>query len=92
MVMALWVGGSAVMEACSCCGECSGWCLKNSQVTHGCDLWKSIHMGWDGFLQYTPFDVGEGSRVWFWHELHDRQCGNQPLRMSFPDLYDCLLV
>ena len=39
------------------------------------------------FLLYTSFDVGDGIRF-----RHDSWCGNQPLRVAFPVLYDYSLA
>lgn len=64
-------------------------CTKNVHGTHGCGLWKGINMGREGFLHYIPFEVGEGSQFQFWQ---DSWCGDQPLSMAVPDLYDFSLA
>lgn len=46
-------------------------------------------MGWERFLQYIRFDVGDSSCVQFWH---DKGGGGQLLRVVISDLYDCLLA
>ena len=39
----------------------------------------------DSFLQYIWFEVGSGFRIRFWH---DCWCGDQPLKMMFPILFE----
>ena len=51
-------------------------------------LWKGISMGSKRFLHYIHLKVGDGSQVQFWHDIW---CGDQLLRMAFPDLYICSL-
>ena len=53
--------------------------------THGCVLWRSIWKGWDDFSQYVRFEVGLGNRIRFWH---DCWCGEQPLKVAFPFLFE----
>jgi len=36
------------------------------------------------FSKFVRNEVGEGSTVWFWHDLW---CGEQPLKFSFPELF-----
>lgn len=50
-------------------------------------FWKSITIGLDMFSLYTSFDIGDGIQF-----CHDSWCGNQPLRVAFPILYDCSLA
>ena len=42
-------------------------------------------MGWEDFSKHTRFEIGMGNRVKFWH---DCWCGDQPLQMTFPVLYE----
>ena len=63
-----------------------GWCSNRVSEPHGVGLWKFIRAGWDSFVNYTSFIVGDGSRIKFWH---DSWCGDHPLRVQFPDLF-CL--
>ena len=50
-------------------------------------FWKSITIGLDMFSLYTSFDIGDGIQF-----CHDSWCGNQPLRVAFPVLYDYSLA
>ncbi len=43
-------------------------------------------MGWDSFLPYVRYVVGDGMWVSFWG---DRWCGGIPLKEKFPELYSC---
>jgi hypothetical protein len=61
-----------------------GWCSNRVSEPHGVGLWKYIRAGWDSFVKYTSFVVGDGSRIKFWH---DSWCGDHPLREQFPDLF-----
>ncbi|KAL4596807.1 hypothetical protein ACB092_12G190100 [Castanea dentata] len=48
-------------------------------------LWKSIQSGWPNFSRYVLFEIGDGSRVKFWHGVW---CGDSPLKLSFPKLFN----
>ena len=52
---------------------------------HGYGLWRSIRMGWEVFSKNIQFKVGVGNRVKFWT---DRWCGDLPLHLAFPVLYN----
>ena len=43
----------------------------------------------DDFSQHLQFDVGDGSRVKFWHDIW---CGNCPLKETFPKLFCIVLL
>jgi hypothetical protein len=51
--------------------------------------WKCLRRGWQGFSKFVRCEVGDGSKVRFWHDVW---CGEQPLKFSFPELFtiaDC---
>jgi hypothetical protein len=52
---------------------------------YGVGVWKCIRRGWDNFKQYVQFEVGDGSRVLFWHDVW---CGELPLKILFPALFN----
>lgn len=47
-------------------------------------LWKTICKDWTSFKRFISFDVGDGSRVNFWHDIW---CGDQTLKEVFPTLF-----
>ena len=51
---------------------------------YGVSLWKFIRWGWSTFSRFLQFDVGNGPRVKFWHDVW---CGDCPLRAGFPELF-----
>jgi hypothetical protein len=51
-------------------------------------LWKNIKKGWDKLSSFTSFEVGDGSKISFWH---DQWCGETSLKVAFP-FYMVLLV
>ena len=55
----------------------SPWCLWVS-------LWKYIKKGWDTFLCFIKFEVGDGSNIKFWMDVW---CGDSTLKVCFPELY-----
>ena len=55
---------------------------------HGCGMWRSIKEGIEKFFSQILYNVGEGSRVSFWH---DPWCGSTPLKELFPSIYDCFV-
>ena len=36
------------------------WSSMLGNGSHGCSLWRSIRMGWEGFSQFIWFEVGVG--------------------------------
>jgi hypothetical protein len=50
---------------------------------------KELGQGEKGYLHYIHFDVGIGSRTWFWYDMW---CGKTPLREVFPTLYECSIA
>uniref|UniRef100_A0A2N9F8U3 Reverse transcriptase domain-containing protein n=1 Tax=Fagus sylvatica TaxID=28930 RepID=A0A2N9F8U3_FAGSY len=61
-----------------------GWCSKDVKGSYGLSLWKYIRKGWEIFSNHLYMQVGNGERIRFWH---DRWCGEEPLRLRFPELY-----
>ena len=66
--------GSLWGDSCSCRGSSS----------YGVSLWKSIRNGWDRFLQFVRYKVGDGSTIKFWS---DTWCGETSLKVRFSELY-----
>ena len=60
-----------------------GWCSKEVGGPYGVGIWKCIR-GWAGFANHVRFEVGDGSKVLFWHDVW---CGEQPLKNIFPELF-----
>jgi hypothetical protein len=46
-------------------------------------VWKFIR-GWETFSKFVKYMVGDKSKVSFWHDIW---CGNQQLKISYPDLF-----
>ncbi len=49
----------------------SGWggrCSDVGRGSHGVSLWKHIWPGWITFVRCIRFEVGDGTRVCFWHD------------------------
>jgi hypothetical protein len=47
-------------------------------------LWKNVRKCWETFSNYTRFEVGDGTRISFWHDLW---VGNMTLNAAFPALF-----
>jgi hypothetical protein len=65
-----------------------GWCSKEVMRTFGVGVWKHIRRGWDKFSKFVRFEMGVGSRVSFSHDIWS---GDQPLKISHPDLFSVAL-
>ena len=61
-----------------------GWCTRSVFGPYGVGLWKNISRGWPSFSSYILYDIGDGSRVKFWH---DRWCGETSLVASYLELF-----
>jgi hypothetical protein len=57
-----------------------GWYSSEPIRAYGVGLWKNIKRGWEQFCNYTRFEVGDGSKVKFWHDLW---CGDMALKDAF---------
>jgi hypothetical protein len=61
-----------------------GWCTNQVMRSYGVGVWKHIRRGWECFSKFIKFEVGDGYHISFWH---DTWCGDQPLKVSYPELY-----
>jgi hypothetical protein len=61
-----------------------GWCSSKLVGTYGVGLWKNIREGWGTICRHIRFQVGDGSKVRFWHDLW---CGDMTLKDAFPILF-----
>ena len=50
---------------------------------------KELGCGGTDFYIISILDVGDGCHIWFWH---DRWCGDHPLKVVFPILYECSIA
>ena len=66
-----------------------GWCTKVCKRAHECGLWRSINEGCESFSKHLSFAVGDGTRIYFWH---DRWIGENSLKDCYPELYACLAI
>jgi hypothetical protein len=61
-----------------------GWCSFEPAGAFGVRLWKNIKKGWETFLRFFRFEVGDGARTKFCHNLW---CGDTVLKDAFPVLF-----
>lgn len=45
------------------------WCPNEVHGLYGVELWKNIMTGWGVFSSHTRFEVGDVSKIRFWHDL-----------------------
>ena len=64
--------------------EPGGWCSREGREAHGVGLWKSIRKVWGTFKAKTRFEVGNGRRIKFWHDVW---CDDMLLKDTFPSLF-----
>jgi hypothetical protein len=57
-----------------------GWCSKEVEGSFG----VGVRRGWDAFAVHVRYEVGDGSKVLFWHDVW---CGELPLKTLFPELF-----
>ena len=65
-----------------------GWCTRVVRGTHGCGMWKNIRKGVESFFGHVLYVVGEGFRIWFWH---DPWSSPTPLKELYPELFACVV-
>jgi hypothetical protein len=46
----------------------SGWCSNEAHGTYDVRLWKNIK-SWGGLSSHTKFEVGDGSKIRFLHDV-----------------------
>uniref|UniRef100_A0A2N9IUG7 RRM domain-containing protein n=1 Tax=Fagus sylvatica TaxID=28930 RepID=A0A2N9IUG7_FAGSY len=61
-----------------------GWCSNQVNSPYGVSLWKTISKGWDSFKRFISFEIGDGSKVSYWHDVW---CGDRSLKEMYPDLF-----
>jgi len=61
-----------------------GWWSKKSKHPHGVGCWKSIISGLDRFKSVVNFEVNNGARVYFWHDVW---CEDRSFEDQFSDLF-----
>jgi len=61
-----------------------GWCSREVAEAFGVGLWKYIRKGWENFSKFLRYEVGDGNRTRFWHDLW---CGDTILKEVFPDFF-----
>ena len=61
-----------------------GWCSNEPLEWYGAGIWKNIMRGWGKFSSHTKFEVGDGTKVRFWHDLWRE---DKALKKVFPNLY-----
>jgi hypothetical protein len=61
-----------------------GWCSKEVGGSYGFGVWKSIRRGWDAFATHVRYEIGNGSKILFWHDVW---CGEIPLKTLFSELF-----
>jgi len=47
-------------------------------------VWKLIRRGWETFSKFVRYEVGNRSKISFWHDLW---CVDSLLNISYPDLF-----
>ena len=57
-----------------------GWWSKKSSYPHDVGCWKSILAGLKRSKSLVHFEVKDGSRVLFWHDVW---CADRPLKTFF---------
>jgi hypothetical protein len=48
---------------------------------YGVSLWKTISKGWDSFKRFISFEIGDGSKVSYGHDVW---CGDRSLKEMYP--------
>ena len=61
-----------------------GVCSHSIDGPYSVNLWKFIRRSWLIFSRFLQFDVGDGIKVKFWHNVW---CGDCPLKLAFPELF-----
>jgi hypothetical protein len=61
-----------------------GWCSKEVGGSFGAGVWKCIRRGWDAFPAHVRYEIGNGSKVLFWHDVW---CGEILLKTLFSELF-----
>jgi len=61
-----------------------GWCFHVPTGAFVVGLWKNVRKGRETFSSYTRFEMGDGTRINFWHDLW---VGNMTLNATFPTLF-----
>jgi len=61
-----------------------GWSSCEPVGAFGVGLWKNIRKGWETLSSFIRFEVGDGVRTKFWHDLW---CGDMILKEAFPVLF-----
>lgn len=46
-----------------------GWCSEEARGSFGVGVWKCIRRGCDAFASHVRYEVGDGSKVLFWHDV-----------------------
>jgi hypothetical protein len=60
------------------------WCSKEVVGPFRVGVWKFIRRGWEVLSKFVRYEVGDGSKARFRHNLW---CGEQPLKIAYPDLF-----
>jgi hypothetical protein len=60
------------------------WCSNAVIESSGVEVWKYIRRRWAEFCKFVRFDMGDGSKIIF---CHDMWCGDQTSKAPFPELY-----
>jgi hypothetical protein len=65
------------------------WCSKEvgRPFGVGVGVWKCIRRGWDAFAHDVRFEVGDTSKILFWHDVWR---GDLPLKTLYPELFICM--
>jgi hypothetical protein len=56
-----------------------GWCSKDVVRPFKVGVWKYIRRGEEVFSKFVRYEVGDGYKVRFWHDLW---FGEQPVKIS----------